>query len=195
MNATFYKTFKERQHSRRAAIGNYKHWLSVAISNNEPLHGTLHHATKCQAIMWFPHISWYELLSLKPGPSLSRNISKFRATRQNDLLNDTVHHPTKFQADSWKHYRVRTETSSLRPGPILSWKFQSSVKRVKIDLAWPFKWWSASWYFAFAHKMSGKQLRSIKSGNVILYSWYTPLITNFKVPWNMQKLVEQGHIK
>ena len=37
--------------------------LSVTISNSDLLHGTLHHATKFQAITWFPHISWYDASS------------------------------------------------------------------------------------------------------------------------------------
>ena len=50
-------TFRERQHPPPAAIRKCDYWPSVAISNNDLLHGTLHHATKFQAIMWFLHIS------------------------------------------------------------------------------------------------------------------------------------------
>ena len=42
----------------------YEHYLSVAVSYCGPLHGKLHHATKFQAITWFPQVH----LS---GPSLS----------------------------------------------------------------------------------------------------------------------------
>ena len=75
-----HKLFRERQHPQPAEIRKYKHWLSVAILNGDPLHGTLHHATKLQAIMWFPHISKHESHespSLRPGPNLSWKIWKF----------------------------------------------------------------------------------------------------------------------
>ena len=117
------KTFRERQHPRPAEIRKYEHWLSVAISNSDPRHGTLHHTTKFQAEMWFPCISKYE------SSSWSRlMIEKFRGTRKNwpskailksDLLHGTVHHSTKFQADSWNPPRVRAVTSFLRPAPSL----------------------------------------------------------------------------
>ena len=101
------KTFIERQHPRSAAIRKCEHWLSVAVSNSNPLHGTLHHATKFQAIMWFPCISKMGHL---PGPSLPWKILKFRRTPKNwpsmamlnsGLLHGTVYHSAKFQADSW----------------------------------------------------------------------------------------------
>ena len=72
-----YKTFRERQHPQPAQIRKCEQ-LSVAISykDSDPLHGKLHHATKFQAIMWFPKF-------LLPGPSLSWKISKFRGTGKN----------------------------------------------------------------------------------------------------------------
>ena len=59
-----------------------QHWLSVAISNSDPLQATLHHVTKFQAMMWFPHLSSYEPSSFRPGPSLSWKLSKFCETRK-----------------------------------------------------------------------------------------------------------------
>ena len=38
-----------------AEITKYQHWLSVAISNIDQLHRTLHHASKIQGVMWYPH--------------------------------------------------------------------------------------------------------------------------------------------
>ena len=38
------KTFRERQHPRPAVIRKCEHRLSMAISNGDPFHGTLHHA-------------------------------------------------------------------------------------------------------------------------------------------------------
>ena len=52
-----HKTFREQQHPRPAEIGKCEHWLSVAISTSDLLHGTLHHATDFQAMIWFPQIS------------------------------------------------------------------------------------------------------------------------------------------
>ena len=52
-----HKTFRERQHPRPAEIGKCEHWLSVAITTSDPPHGTLHHATDFQAMVWFPHVS------------------------------------------------------------------------------------------------------------------------------------------
>ena len=51
------KKFREWQHPRPAELRKWKHWLSVAITNGNPLHGTLHHATEFQAVMCFPHMS------------------------------------------------------------------------------------------------------------------------------------------
>ena len=97
------KMFWEWQHLLLAEIRKCEHSLSVAISYRDLLHGKLHHATKCQAVMWFPQFHL-------PGPSLSWKISKFRGMPQNwssiaifgsDRLHCTVHHLTKFQANSW----------------------------------------------------------------------------------------------
>ena len=40
------KMIRERQHPWPAEITKCKHWPTVAISNSDPLHGTLHHANK-----------------------------------------------------------------------------------------------------------------------------------------------------
>ena len=127
------KTFRERQHPRPAKIRKYKLWLSVAISNSDPLHGSLHHATKFQVVMWFPHISWYGSSSWsKP---IIKKFKKVPWTRKNwpgigilnsDLLHCTVQDPTKLQADSWNPQRVTAVKYSLRPGPSLSWKMSRS---------------------------------------------------------------------
>ena len=52
----FHKVFREH-HPRPAEIRKCKHWLGVAISNSDLLRGTLYHANKFRAVMWFPHIS------------------------------------------------------------------------------------------------------------------------------------------
>ena len=56
------KTFRERRHPRPAEIRKCEHHLSVAISYSDP-HHKLHHATKFQAVMWFPQFHL-------PGPNL-----------------------------------------------------------------------------------------------------------------------------
>ena len=50
-----------------------------------------------------------------------------------------MHLSTKFQADNWNHWSVKAVTSSLGPGPSLFWKFQSSMERAKIGVAWLFQ--------------------------------------------------------
>ena len=55
--ATSNKTFRKRQHPWPDKIIKCEHWLSVAILNGGRLHGTLHRATKFQAVIWFAHIS------------------------------------------------------------------------------------------------------------------------------------------
>ena len=77
------KTFRERQHPRPTEIRQCEHWLTVAILDNNLLHGWLYHVITFQAVMWLSHISWYGSSSLGPGPSLPWKISKFRPTLKN----------------------------------------------------------------------------------------------------------------
>ena len=53
------KTFRKRQHPGPTEIRKCEHWLSMAISNSDPLHGTLHVATKLLSLMRFPHMCWW----------------------------------------------------------------------------------------------------------------------------------------
>ena len=108
--------------------------LSMAISYSDPLHGKLHHATKFQAVMWFPQFHL-------PGLSLSWKISMFRGTPKDwpsmpilssDLLHGTVHHFTKFHAGSWNPLRFRAVKSSLGPVPSLFWKFKVPCNAQKL---------------------------------------------------------------
>ena len=48
------KTFRKRQQLGPVEIRKCKHWLSVAISNNDLLHCSVHHPTNFQADCWNP---------------------------------------------------------------------------------------------------------------------------------------------
>ena len=76
----FNKTFRELQYPRPANIRKCEHWLSMAISNSDPLHGTLHHATLN------PYRVKAATSSLKPDPGVSWQISKFRQWNAQKLV-------------------------------------------------------------------------------------------------------------
>ena len=107
----------------------------------DPLHRKLHHATKYQAVMWFPQF-------YLPGQSLSYNISKFRGLHKNwPNMAILVAICFKVLCIILRNFRPiteilkrpRTVTLSLGPVSSLFWKFQSAVERAKIDWAWLFQ--------------------------------------------------------
>ena len=111
----------------RPEIRKSKHWLSVAISNSDLRHGTLHQATKFQAVMGFPHISlteyysWFKpIMDAQKKPSITIFYS--------NLLHGTVHLSAKFQADNW--YPQWVETSSLRSGKNLPRKISMELSKI-----------------------------------------------------------------
>ena len=49
------KTFREWQHPQPGKIRKCEHTMNADISNSDPLHSTLHHATKFQVMIIFSH--------------------------------------------------------------------------------------------------------------------------------------------
>ena len=55
--------------------------------------------------------------------------------------------------------------------------------------------YSASCYCTPSHQISGQWLKSLKSVNIVAQMWFKPIMENFKVPQNVQKLAKQDHFK
>ena len=103
------KTFRERQHPRPADLRKCEHWLSAIISNRDPLHGTLYHATKISGhIIISSHFTRGVIVPHTWSKPIMENLKvpwnvqnwPSMASLYSDLIHGSVHHSTKFQANS-----------------------------------------------------------------------------------------------